>query len=247
MNEKDNLELELNSIKTLLEEYKEELYKIGGLIAQKQQLCKITNDKLGIDEILKAINVLENEKKVLEDKIYNLQKKAYDLQEILSKRNYRFISSNGKIDLYKRNSEFGGTYDIYLPKLTTKVGEISYFPEGHKSIFGNIGCAIIDDYRGNGYAYQALCILADYLSLNNIQNITLTVKKNNIASIKTLDKFKNYVLDTKIVNYYVDNVTGEKDMSILVYNYKLRRLENKKMDDSNTLDEDFYEHGNKKI
>lgn len=175
-----------------------------------------------------------------------MEEQKYKINSLLNIYKSRFIGSNGIIDLYKKSLGLDGTYNIYLNKDKIKIGEINYFLDGDKTIFGNVGYAIIVDYRGNGYAYQALCILADYLYLNNVQEIVLNVKKNNIESIKTLEKFKNYALDVKITDYYIDNTTGEKDMNIFVYKYKLRKLENEKISNLK-IDDNVYEQHNKKI
>lgn len=224
MGEKTKLECDLLSIGKTIDQYKNSIVGLDILIMEKQDLLKMANNEIAISDLVSVINDLENERKTLESKIYNLKEQEYQIREALNIYNYQFVNSNGIIDLYKRNLELSGTYNIYLHKNKVKVGEINYLPDGDKDMFGNVGCMIIESYRGNGYAYQALCILADYLLLHNIDKIILTTKRDNIASIKILDKFKKNVFDAEVIDYYVDNITGKRNMDILVYKYKLRNM-----------------------
>lgn len=226
MGEKNKLECDLLSIAKTIDKYKSNIIGLDTLIMEKQDLLKTANTETVISDLVSVINDLENERRTLESKIYNLKEQEYQIREELNVYNYQFVNSNGVIDLYKGNLELDGTYNIYLHKNKVKVGEVNYLSDGDKCIFGNVGCSIIESYRGNGYAYQALCILADYLLLHNIDKIILTTKRDNIASIKTLDKFKKNVFDTEVIDYYVDNITGKRNMDILVYKYKLRNLKN---------------------
>lgn len=68
------------------------------------------------------------------------------------------------------------------------IGHISY--RGlHSSNYGDIGYEIDEEYRGNGLAYRALCLLGEILLENGINEAWIAAEGDNIASIKTIEKY----------------------------------------------------------
>lgn len=99
-------------------------------------------------------------------------------------------------------------YEIYLRNTHECIGEIDYRKFHVSGYIGDIGYHIYKEFRGNGYAYQALELLGEKLYEDNIPNFVISAKNDNIASIKTIEKYGGklkenvdgifiYVCDTK--------------------------------------------------
>ena len=105
--------------------------------------------------------------------------------------------NNDYLDLYSENLDnIYAKYAITLHNSNTVIGIIEY----RKKIefYGDIGYAILEEYQGNGYAYQALCLLLKYLYSNGINSIKLRAATSNKASIRTIEKLQeNGLLLTK--------------------------------------------------
>lgn len=53
---------------------------------------------------------------------------------------------------------------------------------------GHIGYHIDEEFRGNGYAYQAVSLLMKLIKAHNYHEIIITCQPDNIASLKTITK-----------------------------------------------------------
>lgn len=144
---------------------------------------------------------LEEEKSIIERNILMLEMSCWNL-----------ISNNEEIDLYKVDDDIAGTYFIYIHNTTEEVGFITYDPKYSKSIYGDISYTIYDDYQGNGYAFKALCILSKFLKENNVEIIRLSTQKNNIPSVRTIEKYE-MLTDCK--------KTIDAQNKLLIYDFKL--------------------------
>lgn len=98
------------------------------------------------------------------------------------------VIENDEIVIKKFGEDIENRYSIFLKKEKTKIGGIDY--QGyHKSLLeGDIGYYIYDNYRGNNYAYKALCLFSEYLCEKGIADFYISVFHNNKASIKTIKR-----------------------------------------------------------
>ena len=94
-----------------------------------------------------------------------------------------------RLELKSLNDDICTDYMILLKNTTEIVGKITYRGYHHSNFLGDIGFTINSEYRGNGYAYEALCLLSNILYDNNISDFWITAFKDNYASVKTIMKY----------------------------------------------------------
>lgn len=106
------------------------------------------------------------------------------------------IKSNGVIELrlqYKdMDKDLCGikrTYDICLCANKKVIGIIKYSGYHNDKYLGDIGYRIASRFRGNNYSYQALCLLGELLKENGINDFWISAEKENIPSIKVIEKY----------------------------------------------------------
>ncbi len=116
--------------------------------------------------------------------------------EKLKKADY----SDGELDLvvneHKSNGERNVYYDIRLTDDLSYIGEIRVTYVNHDRFFGDIGYELVPKYRGNGYMLQALNILKEPLIERGLTKPILTVFPDNIASVKTIQRFGGEKIDS---------------------------------------------------
>ena len=96
------------------------------------------------------------------------------------------INTNGILDL---REGVEGRYNLYLSGTDIYVGFIEYKGYHISRRTGDVGCKIDSKYRGKGYAYYANQLLGDLLYKNNIMDFWGTAFKDNIGSIKLMEKY----------------------------------------------------------
>ncbi len=81
-------------------------------------------------------------------------------------------------------------YDIIRKTDSVTVGKISIRIGNnfHSYYNGHIGYEIFKEYRGNGYAYKANCMVHDVARFHGMEFVYLTCDESNIASYKTIEK-----------------------------------------------------------
>ncbi len=104
--------------------------------------------------------------------------------------------SDGVIDLYKSDNEHEADYTIYLSNTEIYIGFIDYRFSKIANI-GDIGYGILPKYRGNHYALRALNLICDSIIKRGINEVTICAKCDNIASIKTIQKFGGKLINKK--------------------------------------------------
>lgn len=96
-------------------------------------------------------------------------------------------------------------YDIYdMLVANQEVGRI-VFRYGNKEQLkycGQVGYHVEEEYRGHGYAYQGLVLLMKKLKQMGYTSIIVTCEKHNLASLKTIQKFR--VIDGYLEKDIVD-------------------------------------------
>lgn len=186
-----------------LMELKQEKNNICKLLSGKRNLlnsqykeiieCKNNNRKLEIQNCIPNIRV-EIEK--LEEELDNTEQKIL----MMEMTNWNLISFNENIDLYKLDNELDGTYFIYIHSKPVEAGVICYNPKYSNSIFGDISYSVYDEYQGHNYAFQALCMLSNHLEQNGVSSIRISARKDNIPSVKTIQKYEKVNPCKKIMN-----------------------------------------------
>ena len=94
-----------------------------------------------------------------------------------------------RLELKRMIDKLCTSYTILLKGTDTIVGDISYRGYHESKFLADIGFTINPEYRGNGYAHEALCLLSDILYDNNIKDFWITAFKDNYPSIKTIKKY----------------------------------------------------------
>lgn len=115
------------------------------------------------------------------------------LEEIRELENKRFwltslVKFNDVIEIRKLSSD-KYKYEIYLRSTYECIGEIDYRKFHASGYMGDVGYHIYKEFRGNGYAYQALELLGEKLYEDNIPNFVISAEDDNIASIKIIEKY----------------------------------------------------------
>jgi len=139
------------------------------------------------------------------DKIYKqentISKKISDIKEEIFwltppiKIN-EFIEIRKEFDDLPKNNVIG-RYFICITSKRKIVGEIYYRGYHVCETFGDVGYRIDMDFRGNNYSYYALCLLGELLKENGIDDFWISTYKNNIPSIKTIEKYGGVLINSE--------------------------------------------------
>ena len=101
------------------------------------------------------------------------------------------VASNEYVDLRVYDEL---TFVIFIHGSRENVGSIEYRDYHVDPTIGDIGYTIYEKYRGNHYAYHALCALAEYLKNNNVPDFWISTNKHNLPSYKTIKKYGGAVI-----------------------------------------------------
>lgn len=143
---------------------------------------------------------------IVEDSILDIKRKLYFLKAPSKEGNIVDIREYGSGKKVKN-------YIICIHNTIEVVGNISYRGYHTKKSLGDIGYEIKEKYRGNNYAYYALCLLGEMLKEKDINDFWIAVEKGNYASIKTIEKYGGVCF-------------GEEE-NTLFYSCKTKLLDNK--------------------
>lgn len=113
--------------------------------------------------------------------------------------------------------------DIYLHDTDINVGIIWYDSSDDFEFiqyFGNVGYEIKKEYRGNNYALKALKLLKQILIDKKMENMLFSIELDNVASIKTVEKFGASKLGIKKV-LPNPKLYALSDKPMVMYNYNL--------------------------
>lgn len=158
-----------------------------------KKLVLLEEEKRGIDKFQK-IEELWHE--VLSD-IYLLKDMKNDLVSL--------VKYNNNIELRKSfHNKYN--YSIYLRGTNEYVGKINYRTFHTSGYLGDVGYSINKEFRGNGYALQALELLSEKLYEDNIPNFYISTYESNIASKKTIEKYGGKIssIDGNVLIYTCD-------------------------------------------
>lgn len=81
-------------------------------------------------------------------------------------------------------------YNIVLPDTDITIGECDARIGNNENTYwgGNIGYTVHEEYRGNGYAVEAVKLLLSVFKDNNIKEVYITNDVSNLASRRVCEK-----------------------------------------------------------
>lgn len=131
--------------------------------------------------------------------------------------------TDGEIDIYinERNESFKGV--IYLHNTGIEIGNIDYRHKCDSKWLGDIGYSIHPSYQGNHYAYKALKLIEILIAQKGVDKVTITVRKGNIPSIKTIEKFGGVLKETTLAEVLI----YECDLNHILINSSETHAKNK--------------------
>ena len=125
------------------------------------------------------------------------------------------VATGDRLELKKEDSDIRGKYLIYLKGTSNCIGYISYSGYHASDFFGDVGVTIEYMYRGNNYFYEALNILSDLLYKNGIIDFWITAYKDNIPSVRTIQKYGGIQLESENPRVFIyDCKTKEYESTI---------------------------------
>lgn len=148
----------------------------------------------------------------LREKIYQLFGEVSKIEKTLVISDKEPIICSERIDLYKTDQNPKGYYIVCLSGTKTIIGEVGCNNENN-----NIHYVIDPKYQNNGYGFEAVATMLNYLVLSGIENIEILIEKENVISIKVAEKLKN------IFPNFSENIMDD----YLMYHFCLRKKENK--------------------
>jgi tagatose 1,6-diphosphate aldolase len=124
------------------------------------------------------------------------------------------ILSNQEIDLIltstkEANDKLGYVpayyFDIRLHNNDTCIGKIDLrIGHNHNTYYGgNIGYEVDEAYRGNGYAYKAVLLVAGLAKVHEMDKVIITFNPDNHASRRTAEKAGGQLIE--IIDLPEDN------------------------------------------
>ena len=150
------------------------------LLKEKRQLEYLINNKKNEIIISKG-----EERQTKENELKELKKELEEIKEKIINITPR-ATSDDLIELIEIEK---GIYLIRLNVTKMIVGIIKYRGYHYSMMLGDISYEIYEPFRGNNYAYKALCLLSELLYNNNIDDFWITAYTDNIPSNKIIQKF----------------------------------------------------------
>lgn len=195
--------------------------KISSLETKQEKIKQeINNINLKLNELLKQKGFYREEKEKLAKQLCLLYDKNWNIQEEIDflKRQITYAHpsyTNGIIDLYLDfSSDSVSDYIITLSGSTKEIGNVRINWED-VDMFGNIGCSLYQEYRGNHYMIQALELLKKPMIEKGLTKPHIMIEPGNISSIKSVEQFGGVLIkesdDEQFWNTYeVDLLDSKK-------------------------------------
>ena len=164
MDKIENLKEKLNILEGQIDKYQQRLLKEGDYLTYP-----FPNEK----------------RRKLEKKIWELEYEVIKIKKIIEVDSTTPIISGELVDLHKNDENPKGNYIVCLHNSKTIIGEV-----GCNGTNNNIHYVIDTEYQNNGYGFQAVVLMLNYLISNNFENIEIYIEKENIYSIKLVEKLR---------------------------------------------------------
>ena len=201
------------------------------LLEREDELCKAINAcykkaKEINTEIYKISNKfsvikyreLKQRKKNLYDELEYIEFKKMELYSELNEVREELLKykdeldedevlKGDKVDLYKallHDEDYEYSYKICLHGTKEIVGQIEYgnsVEEPYQGWEGDISYNIKEEYRGNGFALEALKLLTDRLHKEGIKEVYVATSRKNVSSQRVAEKFGG-VIDKELSDEY---------------------------------------------
>lgn len=177
-------------------------------ILYTNKIDKVYNELRKIDDVEISIN-LNNEIQELMRIELKIREAIFEIDMLIKQLSEKIyykippVAHNALIDLRKSEdysignmhcNDAVGQYYIYLHNTKICVGSIDYRGYHVHEYFGDAGGFVDEEYRGNGYLYQALALLKKMLYENEIEDFWVSAQQDNISSIKTIEKLGGILL-----------------------------------------------------
>ena len=175
---------EINPLRLKINELYEEMHSkenIGN--AEKQSAIKKEIE-----------NLYAKIRKINDERLYKLYDIQYRLESKIKAKDLIVVAESSEIELRVAKEELINTYYIYSKELSIEIGTITYRGTNDKLYEGDISYRIEPDYSGHSYAYKALCLLSDYLYRNGVDHFVISAHRENVASVKTIEKYGGIML-----------------------------------------------------
>lgn len=107
-------------------------------------------------------------------------------------RSFGPVASNEILDIYLDYGSINrgyGNFEIFLHATSTKIGHIRLNTDVFREELGNIGYSLFEEYRGQHFMLQSLELLKDTMLKMKIVKPIITVKPQNLVSVKTIEAF----------------------------------------------------------
>lgn len=138
------------------------------------------NNELGkqalIDENIKRIKATLQE--------VNLKIKMADIPCISSEEISLYLIDDKPLD-----------YSIKLSSTGETIGKIDYRGYHYDRKLGDIGYRIDEKYRGNNYAFKALCLMGKLLEEKGVKDFWISARPDNLASRRIIEKFGGEIIE----------------------------------------------------
>ena len=167
----------------------------------KEQLLMLVDEKEKLFFELSNTND-SKEKEIIYNKIQKIDSTLYKYRNSLEEIP---IQEGNKVDLYRYILNGEGTYAVCIHETNEIIGSVQYRGEIklHRDTLGNIGYETYMDYRRKGYMLEALTLLGKYLYNKGVEKIYISTRKNNIPSIKLVEKFGGKIIKKYSNSYNV--------------------------------------------
>ena len=209
------------STKEIVEELLENEYELSKEIHSCYQKIKEINSEIYM--IIRELKIKRNKelklrKKDLYDELEYMEFKKMELYSELNKVKEELamykdelddegVLKGDKVDLYKallHDEDYEYSYKICLHGTKEVVGQIEYgntVEEPYKGWEGDISYSIKEEYRGNGFALEALKVLTDKLYSDGIKEVYVATSRNNVSSQRVAEKFGGKI-DSQLSDEY---------------------------------------------
>lgn len=179
---------EINACYKKAKEINTEIYKIS----KKFSITEYRKLKLRKKNLYNELEYLEYRKMELYSELNEVKEELLKYKDELDEDG---VLKGEKVDLYKallHDEDYEYSYKICLKGTKEIVGQIEYgnsVEEPYQGWEGDISYNIKEEYRGNGFALDALKLLTDRLYKEGIKEVYVATSRSNTSSQRVAEKF----------------------------------------------------------
>lgn len=179
---------EINACYKKIKEVNRELYQISN----KFSVIKYRELKQRKKNLYNELEYVEFKKMELYSELNQVKEELLKYKDELDEDE---VLKGDKVDLYKallHDEDYEYSYKICLHGTKEIVGQIEYgnsVEEPYQGWEGDISYNIKEEYRGNGFALEALKLLTDRLHKEGIKEVYVATSRSNTSSQRVAEKF----------------------------------------------------------